>query len=195
VRRVTFADDDTDAAPRATGVYVDIGGITRHARARREVILCGGAINTPQLLMLSGIGPADHLASHGIRVRVDAPQVGENPGPSGRRSRARGAAALYGARRPAQLARYLSARRGMLSSNVAEAYGFVRTAVADRTDAPPTCPTSRSSSRRRRTSAKAWCRPRRASRWARSCCSRAVAAPSASPPATRRMPRSSIPRI
>ena len=47
-------------------------------RARREVILCGGAFNTPQLLMLSGIGPAEQLRRHGIQVRVDLPGVGRN---------------------------------------------------------------------------------------------------------------------
>lgn len=48
------------------------------ANARREVILSGGAFNTPQLLMLSGIGPADELRSHGIEARVALPGVGRN---------------------------------------------------------------------------------------------------------------------
>lgn len=50
----------------------------RTAFATREVILCGGAFNTPQLLMLSGVGPADELAAHGIPLRVDLPGVGRN---------------------------------------------------------------------------------------------------------------------
>lgn len=132
VRRVTF--DEAVETPRATGVYVEIDGVTRHALARREVILAGGAVNTPQLLMLSGIGPAEHLASHGITVLVDAPEVGENLQDhlvAGLAPEARGGT-LYGAEKVGQLAKYLTARRGMLTSNVAEGYGFVRTAVAER---------------------------------------------------------------
>ncbi|MFZ0835895.1 MAG: GMC family oxidoreductase N-terminal domain-containing protein [Xanthobacteraceae bacterium] len=62
---------------RATGVeYIQRGQVER-AYAEREVILSGGTFNTPQLLMLSGIGPADHLRSLGIHARVDLP-VGKN---------------------------------------------------------------------------------------------------------------------
>jgi choline dehydrogenase len=60
------------AAPSATA------GERRQVCARREVVLCGGAFNTPQLLMLSGIGPADQLRAHGIEVKVDLPGVGRN---------------------------------------------------------------------------------------------------------------------
>src|SRR5205823_1502384 len=53
-------------------------GEKREARVTREVILAGGAYNTPQLLMLSGIGPAAHLKENGIEVRVDLQGVGSN---------------------------------------------------------------------------------------------------------------------
>jgi choline dehydrogenase len=53
-------------------------GERRTIRARREVLLCGGVFNSPQLLMLSGIGPREHLARHGIETRVDLPGVGKN---------------------------------------------------------------------------------------------------------------------
>jgi choline dehydrogenase len=63
---------------RATGVKYLRNGQAMTAQANREVILCGGSYNSPQLLMLSGIGPADHLREHGIAPKVDLPGVGEN---------------------------------------------------------------------------------------------------------------------
>jgi choline dehydrogenase-like flavoprotein len=63
---------------RAHAKPSDTGGETRRAMASREVILAGGAFNTPQLLMLSGVGPAAALSRHGIPVRVDLPGVGRN---------------------------------------------------------------------------------------------------------------------
>jgi choline dehydrogenase len=63
---------------RATGVEFRQDGAVRTVTARREVLVAGGAINSPQLLMLSGIGPAAHLKEHGIDVRVDLPGVGAN---------------------------------------------------------------------------------------------------------------------
>ncbi|HOU65553.1 MAG TPA: GMC family oxidoreductase N-terminal domain-containing protein, partial [Thermomonas sp.] len=62
---------------RATGVSFTHDGAEKRAVARREVILCAGAINTPHLLMLSGVGPAAHLAEHGIAVVADLPGVGQ----------------------------------------------------------------------------------------------------------------------
>jgi len=64
---------------RATGVeYAGADGQTHLLEARNEVIISAGAFQSPQLLMLSGIGPADHLASVGIDCVVDAPEVGQN---------------------------------------------------------------------------------------------------------------------
>ncbi|MBW1758329.1 MAG: GMC family oxidoreductase N-terminal domain-containing protein, partial [Deltaproteobacteria bacterium] len=63
---------------RAVGVEYEQSGNRVMARANREVILSGGAIGSPQLLMLSGVGPADHLREHGIEVQLDVPGVGKN---------------------------------------------------------------------------------------------------------------------
>ncbi len=119
---------------RAVGVEADLGGRREVFRAEREVVLCGGAVNTPQLLLLSGIGPADELRAIGIEVVVDAPNVGR-----GLQDHL-AVAAVYTAhspvsyfeaeKRPAFLARYLLRHTGPLSSNVAEAGGFVRTRSA-----------------------------------------------------------------
>ncbi|TCF97032.1 choline dehydrogenase [Paraburkholderia strydomiana] len=71
-RRLMFENN------RCTGIEFRLGDEPRMARARREVILCAGAVNSPQLLELSGIGSAERLAKHGIGVVKDLPGVGEN---------------------------------------------------------------------------------------------------------------------
>jgi choline dehydrogenase len=63
---------------RATGVRIQHQGKVRVIRARREVIVACGAIKSPQVLMLSGIGPAAELGKHGITVRHEMPGVGQN---------------------------------------------------------------------------------------------------------------------
>jgi choline dehydrogenase-like flavoprotein len=72
VRRVTFE------GARATGVEYARKGERRTARAAREVILTAGAIGSPKLMLLSGVGPADHLRGLGLDVVQDLPGVGEN---------------------------------------------------------------------------------------------------------------------
>jgi choline dehydrogenase len=63
---------------RAVGVEVERDGKIQRIGARRELILSGGAINSPVLLLASGIGPAGELAQHGIEVKLDLPGVGKN---------------------------------------------------------------------------------------------------------------------
>ena len=72
VRRIVVAGN------RATAVEFEQGGKAHRVEAEREIVLAGGAINSPQTLMLSGIGPADHLREHGIEVVLDLPGVGRN---------------------------------------------------------------------------------------------------------------------
>jgi choline dehydrogenase len=122
---------------RAVGVEYRHDDRLRQATVAKEVILSGGSINSPQLLMLSGIGPRDELDSVGIAATVDLPGVGRNlhdhlalpciftvgVHPT-----------LLDAEKPAELVKYLSLRKGMLTSNVGEAMAFVRT--RDGLDAP-----------------------------------------------------------
>jgi choline dehydrogenase len=111
---------------RAVGVRWDGG----EARARREVVLAAGAINTPQLLLLSGIGPADHLREHGVDVVHDAPRVGD-----GLQDhpwclatwRAPRATMLPEEATPENMALWAREGRGPMASNGVEAGGFVRT--------------------------------------------------------------------
>jgi choline dehydrogenase len=63
----------------AVGIsYRDASGASRVARATREVVLCAGALNTPKLLMLSGVGPKEHLRAHRIALVADRAEVGRN---------------------------------------------------------------------------------------------------------------------
>jgi choline dehydrogenase-like flavoprotein len=114
----------------ATGVrYARRRGGAQLARAGREVILSAGAIGSPQLLMLSGVGAAEQLRRHGVAVRHELPGVGENlqdhpyvlcgwDVPSG--------GSLADAESPKALLEYLLRRTGPLTSSVAEAFAFVR---------------------------------------------------------------------
>jgi choline dehydrogenase-like flavoprotein len=114
---------------RATGVRYRRRGREQVVRAGREVILSAGALASPQLLMLSGIGPAEQLRGLGIPVVADLPGVGENlqdhpyvvsvwdvPG----------GGSLADAESPKALLEYLLRRSGPLTSSVAEAIAFVR---------------------------------------------------------------------
>jgi choline dehydrogenase len=109
---------------RAVGVRYAAGGEVLTARAAREVLVCAGAYGSPQLLMLSGIGPADHLREHGIEVVLDQPNVGahlqEHP-MALLNWRCRTDDTLDDAADPRYLLPWLVAGRGKLSSNLAEA--------------------------------------------------------------------------
>ncbi len=114
---------------RATGVEYLQGGRRHTVHASAEVVLAGGAVNSPQLLMLSGIGPADHLRSVGVEVRTDLPGVG-----SGLQDHplvptiwhVRSGRSLFRAESPSGYAQWFAARRGPLTSNLAEAGLFTR---------------------------------------------------------------------
>jgi choline dehydrogenase-like flavoprotein len=114
---------------RAVGVDYRQRGQLKRAEAR-EVILCGGTINSPQLLMLSGIGPADHLREYGIRVALDQPGVGSNLQDHLDICTLQHStqAITYDQLNDAKVAfDYLTKRKGPGTSNIAEAGGFVRT--------------------------------------------------------------------
>lgn len=115
---------------RATGVRYEVRGETKEARAEAEVVLSGGAINSPQLLMLSGVGPADHLREHGIEVLADLAGVGANlqdhPIVNAMWSTP-GTKAIWESVNGRNFALWQALGRGPYASNVAEAGGFVRT--------------------------------------------------------------------
>jgi choline dehydrogenase-like flavoprotein len=116
---------------RATGVrYRDRLGRERVARADREVILAAGAIGSPQLLQLSGIGAPGDLGAVGVPVRHALPGVGANLQDHPFLSNIYEVSdqnTLYGADKPKHMAEWLLRRSGPLSSTVAEVVAFVRT--------------------------------------------------------------------
>lgn len=121
---------------RAVGVRYRVGGRSEEVRAEREVVLSAGAIGSPQLLMLSGIGPAAHLREVGVTPRIDLPGVGQNLqdhffGGASFTARNGSAPTIGAAHALAWLARYGLGRRGPLSSNWAEAGAFVRTSASE----------------------------------------------------------------
>ncbi|MGJ7509575.1 GMC family oxidoreductase [Variovorax sp. GT1P44] len=120
---------------RAVGVRIVQDGQQRLLSATNEIVLCGGAVNSPQLLMLSGIGPEAHLRDMNIPLKLALPGVGHNlqdhptvyvshRNPSGESYALSPSSWSRVALSPL---RYLFNRTGMLSSNAAEAGGFVRT--------------------------------------------------------------------
>jgi choline dehydrogenase len=115
---------------RAIGVTYQQNGQLHEARAGREIILCGGAINSPQLLLLSGIGPADQLKALELPVIVDLPGVGQNLQDHLE------IGVAYHCTRPITLFKtdtfwnnlqYALLKKGPLTSNLAEAAAFIRT--------------------------------------------------------------------
>ncbi len=113
---------------RAIAVSFQEGEHSAQEHAEREIILCAGAVASPHLLMLAGVGPADHLRALGVPVQIDLPGVGENlqDHPA--------VPIVYQSTQPITLtnaesisnvARYMCFKNGMLTSNVAEAGGFV----------------------------------------------------------------------
>ena len=117
---------------RAVGVAFLRGGVAEEARADREVILAGGTVNSPQLLMLSGIGPASELKAAGISPMHDLPGVGKNLQDHPMVSvgyLCTQKISLDGAETLGNFLRWLVWKNGPLASNVAEAGLFLRTRV------------------------------------------------------------------
>ena len=120
---------------RAVGVEARVGRATATFRARAEVLVCGGALQSPQLLMLSGVGDAEALRAHGITAVHHLPGVGRNLrdhvdmvlGWEADSLDLFGISLRGAARIAAEIGRFRRERRGMITSNYAECGGFLRT--------------------------------------------------------------------
>jgi choline dehydrogenase len=122
---------------RAVGVEATQLGEAQELRAEREVILCGGTFNSPQLLMLSGVGPAEHLAMREVETLLDQPAVGQNLSDHACAYNvwtSTEATSLLDAMEPAALEEFEASKTGVFTSNFAEAGGFAR--VGDSAEAP-----------------------------------------------------------
>jgi len=118
---------------RAALVNFQDGGGSKQERAEQEIIICAGAIGSPQLLMLSGIGPAEHLRALDIPVLCDLPGVGANLQDHPALPVAyecTQAISLASAETITNLIRYMAFKTGPLTSNVGEAGGFVKTSTS-----------------------------------------------------------------
>jgi choline dehydrogenase len=115
---------------RAVGVEYRHRGRMQQSFADREIVLSAGAFGTPQLLQLSGIGPADHLRGVGITALIDSPRVGQgledHANAFATWALAPGYIGLSDAAHPKWLLQWLLRRQGKLSSNVIEAVAHVR---------------------------------------------------------------------
>ncbi len=114
---------------RAVGVTYVREGEIRTVRAEREVVVAAGAVNSPHLLMLSGIGPADELRSVGVEPVVDLPGVGRNLSDhlaAGIVVTTPRTDTLVSAESVRHLLAYLLFRKGPLTSNIAEAHAFFK---------------------------------------------------------------------
>ena len=120
---------------RAAGVSYTQGGKQHIIRANKEVILCAGAFHTPQLLMVSGVGPAEQLQKFGIPVIHDLPGVGKNLqdhpdfifGYSAKSLDLIGISLGGTVRLTGEIMKYIRTRQGMIATNFAEAGGFLKT--------------------------------------------------------------------
>ena len=118
----------------AVGLEVERGGRRETLRASREIVLAAGALQTPQLLMCSGIGPGAHLAERGVAVLHDSPEVGANlqdhldyiVNRKVKSTDLLGVSAAGAMRLVKEILRWRRERRGMLTSNGAESGGFVK---------------------------------------------------------------------
>jgi len=122
---------------RAVGVEASRLGEAQELRAEREVILCGGSFNSPQLLMLSGVGPAEHLEMREVELLLDRPAVGQNLSDHACAWAVWAAtepSSLLAAMEPAALEEFEASKTGPFASNFAEAGGFAR--VGDGAQAP-----------------------------------------------------------